>query len=160
MIRTANDSESSILSQYLAYPFDSDANFKKGLSDIVSLAGTNRSTDIPEDTIRSMRVFYFNRLLGHSLSVAEVQAYEQSKNSTRDISTSAQASTSHIGVEANDAEPLSFAQIQALIEAGRMDEIPNNKTICTDLNSASLTTSPTVLPRKKPWENEVDLFPS
>ncbi|GAW09595.1 hypothetical protein LENED_011759 [Lentinula edodes] len=113
MIRTANHSESSILSQYLAYPFDSDANFKKGLSDIVSLAGTNRSTDIPEDTIRSMRVFYFNR-----------------------------------------------RSPSALIEAGRMDEIPNNKTICTDLNSASLTSSPTAPPRKKPWENEVDLSPS
>ncbi|KAJ3992715.1 hypothetical protein F5050DRAFT_1786952 [Lentinula boryana] len=146
--RSANPE--SDLSQYLAFPFESDANFKKGLSDIVSLSGS--SSDIPEDTLRSMRVFYFNRITGHSLTVADVQAYESNRNSTGDILTSTSNTPGNADVESSSVESFSFAQIQALIEAGRFDEIPNNKTISTELNSSSPDRS-TVSPRKKPWEN-------
>ncbi|KAJ3797061.1 hypothetical protein GGU11DRAFT_100634 [Lentinula aff. detonsa] len=127
--RSANPE--SDLSQYLAFPFESDANFKKGLSDIVSLTGS--SSDVPEDTLH-------------------VQAYELNRNSTEDILTSTSNIPGNADVESNSFQSFSFAQIQALIEAGRFDEIPNNKTISTELNSSSPDRS-TVSPRKKPWEN-------
>ncbi|KAJ4489980.1 hypothetical protein J3R30DRAFT_14443 [Lentinula aciculospora] len=139
-------SESSVLSQYLAYPFESDANFAKGLSDIVSLASNNRPSDIPEHTLRSIRVFYFNRTTGNSLSVSEVEAYERSGRDTT-------SNTPDTSLGSNSAEPLSFGQIQALIEAGRINEIPNNKVISTELNPSAPPGS-SIPPRKKPWEKE------
>ncbi|OJT11859.1 hypothetical protein TRAPUB_11578 [Trametes pubescens] len=65
---------------------------------------------------------------------------------------------------------LSFAQLKALIEQGRTDEIPNNKTIPNVLSVRRITFLPchathswhvlqsappsesTVVPPKKPWE--------
>ncbi|KAF9073460.1 hypothetical protein BDP27DRAFT_1417282 [Rhodocollybia butyracea] len=139
---------SVVLSEYLSYPFESDEHFKKGLSDIVAA----NSQDVPDNLLRSMRVFYFNRTTGNSLSIEEVQAYGDSLlvNSTdsKDISNNTSATLS----ASNSHEPvLSLAQVQALIEAGKLDEIPNNKTIAGDLNAAPPTES-TVPSRRKPWE--------
>ncbi|KAE9389301.1 hypothetical protein BT96DRAFT_1025126 [Gymnopus androsaceus JB14] len=146
---TAANEPSNVLSQYLAYPFESDESFKKGLSDIVSLAAINGSSSVSEDVLRSMRVFYFNRTTGNALSIDEVQVYENSlSSSSNDIPTSETHNT--IASEGTE-RVLSFAQIQALIEAGKFDEIPYNKKISGDLNSASPTNS-TAPTRKKPWE--------
>ncbi|KAJ3774606.1 hypothetical protein FB446DRAFT_464817 [Lentinula raphanica] len=141
----------SVLAQYLAFPFESDVNFKNGLSDIVSVAGV--SSDVPEDTLQAMRVFYFNRMTGHSLSVADVQAHEMKKAGTRD-SPSSFPNTAGADSEPHDTIPLSFEQIKALIEAERFDEIPNNKTISAELNPVSTGRS-AVRPPKKPWEKDI-----
>ncbi|KAF5392722.1 hypothetical protein D9757_000824 [Collybiopsis confluens] len=130
------------LAAYLAYPFESDKDFKKGLSEIVSSGAV---TDMDEDAIRSMRVFYFNRITGQDLSVEEIQEYERSNSSF--------PLTSKISLE--DGQPvLSFAQIKALIEAGKTEEIPNNKIISPNLNTSAPSPSSFPSSRKKPWEKE------
>lgn len=50
---------------------------------------------------------------------------------SKDISNHTSAT---LGASSHLEPVLSFAQIQALIEAGKLDEIPNNKIIAGDLN--------------------------
>ncbi|THV02178.1 hypothetical protein K435DRAFT_717444 [Dendrothele bispora CBS 962.96] len=167
------------LSQYASYPFDTDDSFKQGLTDILSsnprFAGTDAQPD--ESTLRQIKVFYFNRVTGNSLTVDEVNAHEKETktNSSLEISSSPNSATpqpstlpmslsssitgsdsSNSAVDATISSPdepqiLSFAQIKALIESGNLDQIPNNKKIPEDLNEAAPSQS-NVPSRKKPWE--------
>lgn len=99
-----------------------------------------------------MRVFYFNRYAsirsnvvyaltslfsttGNSLSIDEVQAHENSLSSPSNDASMPGRHNTNTDIESEGAERvLSFAQIQALIEAGRLDEIPYNKNISKELN--------------------------
>ncbi|KIK68310.1 hypothetical protein GYMLUDRAFT_68180 [Collybiopsis luxurians FD-317 M1] len=75
-------------------------------------------------------------MTGHTLSVEEVQAHEHNSapKTSSDYPTD---STSGASATAESDNVLSFAQIKALIEAGKTDEVPNNKTIPSELNSIS-----------------------
>jgi len=115
------------MEQYTSYPFDADEQFQQGLADILA---RNKELDLNEAQLRA-RVFYFNRITGSSLDINQVRDYEASKKS--------------------ESEFLTFAQLQELIESGRVDEIPNNKTISGELNADSPSQS-TAPARKKPWE--------
>ncbi|KAK0220920.1 hypothetical protein EDD85DRAFT_862547 [Armillaria nabsnona] len=127
----------AILQQFLEYPFESDEAYQQGLAGILA---TNPSNAVLLNT----RVFYFNRLTGSSITVADVLAYRQQSTS---VSESAPSSNP----TAEEPRVLTFAQLQELIEAGKLDEIPNNKTISGELNSSPPSQS-AVSTRRKPWE--------
>ncbi|KAK0498850.1 hypothetical protein EDD18DRAFT_1154080 [Armillaria luteobubalina] len=128
------------LQQFLDYPFDSDENYQQGLAGILA---TNPSNAVLLNT----RVFYFNRLTGSSITVANVLAHRQQSTS---VSESV-PSSNPAGIESEEFRALTFAQLQELIEAGKLDEIPNNKTISGELNSSPPSQS-AASTRQKPWE--------
>lgn len=70
---------------------------------------------------------------GHAITMDEARELEQAQRLT---SPDASNSASAPAASSDDAEPvvLSFAQLQALIEAGKADQIPNNKIIPDELN--------------------------
>ncbi|KAJ7720846.1 hypothetical protein B0H16DRAFT_1699893, partial [Mycena metata] len=129
------------LQQYAAYPFTSDDEYqgrfansllKNGLASI--LAGGALDNDPPEEIreeiLRRTRVFYFNRVTGHAITMDEAREFEHAQR------VADAPPLPGVPATTNDEEPvvLSFAQLQALIETGREDQIPNNKTIPDDLN--------------------------
>ncbi|KAF7343387.1 MFS general substrate transporter [Mycena venus] len=135
---------------------------KNGLASI--LAGGALDNDPPEDVkeeiLRRTRIFYFNRMTGNAISMDEAREFEHAQRaremSDAEASGSALAAPSVTSSDASadtDAEPvvLSFAQLQALIEAGKADQIPNNKIIPDELNDEAPSTSAAPV-RKKPWE--------
>ncbi|XP_006455203.1 hypothetical protein AGABI2DRAFT_75362 [Agaricus bisporus var. bisporus H97] len=151
------------LEQFTSYPFDTDQTYQQGLASI--LAGNalsdNSSSDERDELLRRIRVFYFNKTTGNSITIDEVKAYEQSLNqqdleleSLSPPSTGPVAATTTVPTPSQtteDTKILSFAEIKELIEAGRLDEIPNNKIIPDSLNDE--TPSASIVPaRKKPWE--------
>ncbi|TRM67096.1 hypothetical protein BD626DRAFT_484738 [Schizophyllum amplum] len=74
-----------------------------------------------------------------------------SKTSMASIDNGSPEATTN-GLGHTDApRTLTFAELQALIEAGRVDEIPNNRDIPDKLNDAAPSES-AAPPRKKPWE--------
>ncbi|KAF5348025.1 hypothetical protein D9758_010037 [Tetrapyrgos nigripes] len=165
------------LPQYMSFPFDTDESFKQGLTDILSsnpqYAGTGKEPD--ESTLRQIRVFYFNRVTGNSLNLAEVEAYEEelkaastislvsepvnspvppsspSLSSTSLSNTSAPSDPAVANTTSDEPDVLTFAQLKALIESGNIDQIPNNKKIPDNLNDAPASES-TAQTKKKPWE--------
>ncbi|KAJ7829437.1 hypothetical protein B0H14DRAFT_2366660 [Mycena olivaceomarginata] len=144
------------LQAYAQFPFSSDEEYQNGLQSI--LAGGALANDSPEEVkdeiLRRTRVFYFNRVTGHAITMDEARELEQAQRLTSpDASNSALAPAA----SSDDAEPLvlSFAQLQALIEAGKADQIPNNKIIPDELNDEVPSTS-TAPVRKKPWEVSTD----
>ncbi|KAG7442865.1 uncharacterized protein BT62DRAFT_954313 [Guyanagaster necrorhizus] len=137
--------QAAVLQQFFEYPFEIDQTYQQGLAGILA---NNPSNTVLLNT----RVFYFNRLTGSSITVADVLAYkEQSASASESVPPSNSA--------ANDSKEqpnvLTFAQLQELIESGRLDEIPNNKTISGELNSAPPSQS-AVSVRRKPWETSND----
>ncbi|KAJ7481464.1 hypothetical protein FB451DRAFT_1236139 [Mycena latifolia] len=149
------------LQLYASYPFSSDEEYQNGLASIIAggALDNNPPEDIREEILRRTRVFYFNRVTGNTISMDAAREYEwQSQQRTR-ASTVAGPSSDSLAAnpvpstEGDEPVVLSFAQLQALIEAGKADQIPNNKIIPEDLNDAAPSTS--VAPaRKKPWEIE------
>ncbi|KAK0194465.1 hypothetical protein F5146DRAFT_1035988 [Armillaria mellea] len=129
-----------ILQQFFEYPFETDENYQQGLAGILS---TNPSNAVLLNT----RVFYFNRLAGSSITVADVLAYRPQSTS---VSESV-PSSNPAAIDSEEPKVLTFAQLQELIEAGKLDEIPNNKTISGELNSSPPSQSATST-RRKPWE--------
>ncbi|KAK7460989.1 hypothetical protein VKT23_008916 [Stygiomarasmius scandens] len=122
--------------------------------------------------LRQIKVFFFNRVTGNSLTPEQVETYENEINGSIQAVTSpipAEMSTTSTNTEQvtmspsagetsqaptpNSEEPqiLTFAQIRALIESGNIDQIPNNKQIPENLNEATPSQSATPT-RKKPWE--------
>jgi len=85
-------------------------------------------------------VFYFNRVLGGSITIEQAREYEASLKSDPASATN------------DETRVLSFAELKELIETGNVDKIPNNKVIPEGVNDAppSQSIAPT---RKKPWEN-------
>ncbi|KAK0484653.1 hypothetical protein IW261DRAFT_1668341 [Armillaria novae-zelandiae] len=130
----------TILQQFLTYPFDSDENYQQGLAGILA---TNPNNAVLLNT----QVFYFNRLTGGSITVADVLAYRQQSTS---VSESV-PSSNPAAIESEEPKVLTFAQLQELIEAGKLDGIPNNRTISGELNSSPPSQSATST-RRKPWE--------
>ncbi|KAF8208140.1 hypothetical protein K438DRAFT_1813486 [Mycena galopus ATCC 62051] len=144
------------LQLYASYPFSSDEEYQNGLQSI--LAGGALANDPPEDVreeiLRRTRVFYFNRVTGHAISMDDAREFEHAQRTTgADVSDSALVSSVSADDTSTDAEAvvLSFAELQALIEAGKADQIPNNKIIPDELNDEAPSTS-TAPVRKKPWE--------
>ncbi|KAJ7721052.1 hypothetical protein B0H16DRAFT_380004 [Mycena metata] len=139
------------LQQYAAYPFTSDDEYQNGLASI--LAGGALDNDPPEEIreeiLRRTRVFYFNRMTGHAITMDEAREFEHAQR------VADAPPLPDVPATTNDEEPvvLSFAQLQALIETGREDQIPNNKTIPDDLNDATPSASAAPV-RRKPWEVE------
>ncbi|KAJ7704451.1 hypothetical protein B0H17DRAFT_1039711 [Mycena rosella] len=162
MSLSATESEGvmSPLEQYASYPFSSDEEYQNGLASIIAGGALDNDPpdDIREEILRRTRVFYFNRVTGSAIGMDVAREYEHSQRRTGD---SALAGPSHSVVEpvssGPDSDPvvLSFAQLQALIEAGKADQIPNNKIIPEDLNDAPPSTSAAPA-RKKPWEQATE----
>ncbi|KAJ7084046.1 hypothetical protein B0H15DRAFT_784543 [Mycena belliarum] len=144
--------------RYAAYPFSSDEEYQNGLASIIAGGALDNDPpdDIREEILRRTRVFYFNRVAGTAITMDAAREYELAQ-------AGAGAPTPPSGVLAppvssgsgDDPEPvvLSFAQLQALIEAGKADQIPNNKFIPEELNEAPPSTSAAPA-RKKPWETD------
>lgn len=63
------------------------------------------------------------------------------------------ASSTNANATGDDREMriLSFAELKTLIEQGRTDEIPNNRTISNELNQSAPSETRAAV-RKKPWE--------
>ncbi|KXN88438.1 hypothetical protein AN958_07344 [Leucoagaricus sp. SymC.cos] len=138
---------------------------KQGLTSILanSSLDNNAPTEEKEEMLKRTRVFYFNKTTGNTLTLEEVKSYEQSSSKKTpsqpsELTTSLTPATALEPAPASeqaegDEEPrvLTFAELKELIESGRLDEIPNNKTIPNALNEASPSQS-TAERRKKPWE--------
>lgn len=156
----------SPLEQYASYPFNTDEIYQQGLVDILTSDSFMNviSTEEREEILRRTRVFYFNKTSGNSITLDEAREYDQHSQkgsiATTPAAIVAPLPTSLSDQTRNEEETrvLSFAELKELIEAGRLDQIPNNKVIPNDLNEAypSSSTTPT---RKKPWEIIPDINP-
>ncbi|KAJ7291305.1 hypothetical protein C8J57DRAFT_1272188 [Mycena rebaudengoi] len=149
------------LHRYAMYPFSTDDEYQSGLASIIAggALDNNPPEEIKEEILRRTRVFYFNSVTGNSITMDEAREYEQShpSNIPRETLPLHQLPVSPSAEEQiPPQEPpviLSFAQLQELIEAGKADQIPNNKIIPEEINDAPPSTS-TAPARKKPWETE------
>jgi len=167
----------SLVQHFLAYPFTTDQVYQQGLSAILTddvLAG--KSDAEKAELRRRAELFYFNRIFGISLTLEDIQTYEATVASAQNQISSAagsdgttaaytgsEASTQQVGSEphqyrggsegngAEEERALTFAELKVLIEEGKTDGIPNNKTIPDVINEASPSQS-SVPVRKKPWE--------
>ncbi|KAI0800107.1 hypothetical protein C8Q74DRAFT_1192147 [Fomes fomentarius] len=138
------------IEQFLAYPFATDTEYQQGLVGILSSGVLEGKSEEEKNAIfiRS-EVFYYNRLTALSITVEEAL---QARKTTAAPAVSHDTAAPHTSNSGGD-EPhtLTFAQLQALIEQGRTDEIPNNKVIPNILSSEN-PSEPKVEARKKPWE--------
>ncbi|KAJ7507154.1 hypothetical protein B0H11DRAFT_193103 [Mycena galericulata] len=148
------------LELYASYPFNSDEEYQNGLASIIAGGALDNDPpeDIKEEILVRTRVFYFNRVTGNAITMDEAREYEHSHKAAdgaladplvAQASASVEQPTSPVG----DREPvvLSFAQLKALIEAGKEHLIPNNKIIPDALNDAVPSASAAPV-RRKPWE--------
>ncbi|VDB96644.1 unnamed protein product [Peniophora sp. CBMAI 1063] len=132
-------SQSEILAQYAAHPFDTDEGYQQGLSTILSSGALDQLPDEEKaHMLRRTRVFYFNQVTGSYLSEEDARRTEQSVSSPAEP-------------PAEEPRALSFAELQELITLGKTDQIPNNKQIPDVLSEAAPSVS-VEQPRKKPWE--------
>ncbi|KAG6890240.1 hypothetical protein C0992_002768 [Termitomyces sp. T32_za158] len=145
-------SYTSPLESYVAYPFTSDETYqvwktkpKQGLESLVAGGAIvdNLTTEEKEETLRRIRVFYFNRVTGNTLSVEEVRLYEMSKKAVQHSEGENQRNEDEATSTKTSAEArvLTFAELQDLIESGKVDEIPNNKVIPEGLNVSNSSVS-------------------
>ncbi|KAF5384340.1 hypothetical protein D9615_003380 [Tricholomella constricta] len=150
-----SEASSNPLESYANYPFASDETYQQGLASLIAggaLEG-NPTSEVKDEILRRTRVFYFNRVTGHSISMDEAREYEFSLRATNQEPED--DSTAHSSKEptanSDETRVLTFAELQELIESGKVDQIPNNKVIPERLNDAppSQSTAPA---RKKPWE--------
>ncbi|KAL1730758.1 hypothetical protein EV714DRAFT_210110 [Schizophyllum commune] len=150
-------SQLTALEQYGAYDFAKDDVYLQGLASIIAGGALRDAPDnVREEILRRTRVFYFNNLAPDAPSSASDAASSTKASSTSVPASSTAPSTSSAtnGASSESADPprtLTFVELQALIEAGRVDEIPNNREIPDRLNDAPPSQS-TAAPRKKPWE--------
>ncbi|KIY62618.1 hypothetical protein CYLTODRAFT_458831 [Cylindrobasidium torrendii FP15055 ss-10] len=115
--------------QFRAYDFENDIQFQQGMASILS---QNPAPDV----LMNAKLFYFNRIAGVSLTPADIHSQSASESSS---------------VTEDTPQTLTFAQLKDLIESGRTDEIPNNKPISGELNTAPPSVS-LASARRKPWE--------
>jgi hypothetical protein len=127
-----------------------DTLSQKGLEAILSKRDeSNPDAQAMSAIVRQAKVFYFNQYVssycvtqfiakrlaasvtGNNITAEEVQAYEKA----RPAESSA------------EKRILTFAELQQLIEAGKLDEIPNNKHIPDGLS----VSSPSPLLNKLTW---------
>ncbi|KAI0634019.1 hypothetical protein C8Q77DRAFT_1217355 [Trametes polyzona] len=148
------------LESFLRYSFATDEAYQQGLAGI--LAGgvlEGKTEEEKAELFLRSEVFYFNRLTGSSLTIDEARRARQNVSSVSvaegtssrsDNATTAPAQSQSNGAE-QEPQMLSFAQLKALIEQGRTDEIPNNKVI-PDVLSSEAPSESKAAPRRKPWE--------
>ncbi|KAK7042500.1 MFS general substrate transporter [Favolaschia claudopus] len=141
-----------LFNSMLHIPFRRTKNtseLKNGLQSILAGGALDNdpSEDIKEEILRRTRVFYFNRVTGHAITMEEAREFEHTqKEAGVDVSSHSSTSNSDSATAV-----LSFAKLQALIEAGKEDQIPNNKLIPDILNEDVPSASAAPV-RKKPWE--------
>ncbi|KAJ7056929.1 hypothetical protein C8F01DRAFT_1152789 [Mycena amicta] len=155
----------TVLDQYASFPFSVDDEYQSGLDSLIAggVLANDPPEDIKQEIFRRTRVFYFNRVTGQDLSIDAVREYELSLLPAQAQAPVSEAqapqddivSPPHEAVTTDPSEPvvLTFAQLKALIEAGKEDEIPNNKIIPEGLNEQSPSVSSAPV-RRKPWEAE------
>ncbi|KAJ3557615.1 hypothetical protein NM688_g1379 [Phlebia brevispora] len=150
-----------LVSRFFSYPFDTDEVYqvlmKQGIAGIINNAGfSDRTESQQEHIILSSKVFYFNRISDQSITVEDVLRARnagQDSHAPRNEVTSQGADPSRPTEDGGVAETriLSFAELKALIEQGKTDEIPNNRVIPDVLNNETPSESRAAI-RRKPWE--------
>ncbi|KAI9464000.1 hypothetical protein BJY52DRAFT_1250910 [Lactarius psammicola] len=135
-----DESKTDPLAAYAGHSFTDDQSYQAGLSMLyTSGALDGLSDEAKEDLLRKSRVFYFNQAHGCSISESDAKQLEVEEATTTQPEVPVAART------------LTFAELQALIEQGKTDEIPNNKHIPDALNDAAPSQS-SAPQRQKPWE--------
>ncbi|KAH9035012.1 hypothetical protein EDB85DRAFT_949862 [Lactarius pseudohatsudake] len=138
-----DESKAEHLATYAGYSFadDQSESYQAGLSTLyASGALDGLSDETKEDLLRKSRVFYFNQAHGCNISESDAKQLEvEGRRSASEVPT------------AQAARTLTFAELQALIDQGKTDEIPNNKHIPDALNDAAPSQS-SAPQRRKPWE--------
>ncbi|KAL0945773.1 hypothetical protein HGRIS_012062 [Hohenbuehelia grisea] len=121
----------SAIELYAAYPFESDEEFQQGIMSLnASGAFAGLTEESKQESLRRARVFYFNRKTANNLTFDEARDRENS-GSTSALSENASASAT---VPSDESRVLTFAELQELIESGKVDQIPNNRVIPDALN--------------------------
>ncbi|KZT63208.1 hypothetical protein DAEQUDRAFT_734081 [Daedalea quercina L-15889] len=146
---------------FLSYPFSTDPVYQQGVESIAaSGAFEGKSEEEKATLVRSSQIFYFNRAAGCSITAEDVLQRERSRPfgaGTNAVTDTAVVNGAGPVVSSQQSPPedeprtLSFAELKALIEQGKTDQIPNNRQIPDELNQASPSQSTTCV-RKKPWE--------
>ncbi|RDB17059.1 hypothetical protein Hypma_001778 [Hypsizygus marmoreus] len=153
---SASAPSSNPLELYGNYPFATDETYQQGLASLVAGGALDGDPlpEVKEEILRRTRVFYFNRVTGNSVSMDEAREYEYALKGAASHGSGdmdAQPAASQSNIDDDDTRVLTFAELQELIETGKVDQIPHNKVIPEVLNAASPSES-TVPARKKPWE--------
>ncbi|KAI0718521.1 hypothetical protein C8T65DRAFT_638253 [Cerioporus squamosus] len=142
--------DDSPLSRFRAHDFASDNEYQQGVAGILNSGVLEGKTDDEKgDILLRSEVFYFNRLYGSSITVEEARLARTSRTASAPSPTSTPAPSTE-----EEPQTLTFAQLKALIEQGRTDEIPNNKVIPNVLSAEAPSESKAAV-RKKPWEINV-----
>ncbi|KAH9847028.1 hypothetical protein C2E23DRAFT_742727 [Lenzites betulinus] len=141
--------------QFAAYSFTSDETYQQGFAGIITSGVLDGKSDEEkaEIALRS-EVFYFNRIVGSSLSIEDALRARQEHSAQHHRHGEPVITATETTLAENpqqEPQMLSFAQLKALIEEGRTDEIPNNKIIPNVLSSEAPSES-RASPPKKPWE--------
>ncbi|KAG5637210.1 hypothetical protein H0H81_005373 [Sphagnurus paluster] len=145
-------SDSSVLNpleRFAAYQFDSDETYQQGLASLID-GGAFSGNPTPENK-EECRLLKLSRcsVTGNDITSEQVLAYELSLRKPSDVALS--ESTSIFASHSHEARNLTLAELQEMIETGRVDQIPNNKVIPERFNDAPPSHS--IAPaRKKPWE--------
>ncbi|KZT22946.1 hypothetical protein NEOLEDRAFT_1157537 [Neolentinus lepideus HHB14362 ss-1] len=141
---------------FLSYPFAEDQTYQQGLASILSSGSLEgKSEEEQENLLRRSQIYYFNRIAQTSITLDDVLALQGSLSSASADTIQLTNGTEHFNFTTvfapEETHTLSFAELKELIEQGKTDQIPNNKTIPDALNTASPSESKSQ-PRKKPWE--------
>ncbi|GBE83615.1 hypothetical protein SCP_0506700 [Sparassis crispa] len=145
------------LDLFVAYPFSTDTMYQQGLSGILGTGALDgKSDDEKKDVLLRSQVFYFNRITGYSIAVDNARTrWEQIAQLGLHPPAIADPSAMTHGQSNMDnngeTRTLTFVELKELIEQGKTDQIPNNRSIPNELNSAMPSESRANL-RKKPWE--------
>ncbi|KAH9941527.1 hypothetical protein B0H21DRAFT_824361 [Amylocystis lapponica] len=146
------------LQLFASYPFSTDSTYQQGIQSIVASGALDgQPQDDRENVLLQSQIFYFNRITGHSLSIDAVRRSRPVRDSSVPAVSRTTPTTStsppalHATDEGGEPRTLSFAELKELIEQGKTDQIPNNRTIPNELNQKTPSESQATA-RKKPWE--------
>ncbi|KAI0273880.1 hypothetical protein BGY98DRAFT_1099380 [Russula aff. rugulosa BPL654] len=153
MATTESHVDIDTLTAYAAHSFENDRSYQAGLSTLYSSGALNDLPDeAKEDFLRRSRVFYFNQSYGCNISESDAKQVEGDRAYVHSTAEATIIQDQEVSLSVPEApRTLTFAELQCLIEQGKMDEIPNNKHIPDTINEAvpSQSSAPQ---RKKPWE--------
>ncbi|KAJ3492018.1 hypothetical protein NLI96_g268 [Meripilus lineatus] len=139
------------LQEFFKYPFETDEVYKQGLAGIVdSSVFQDKSKEEQEEVHLRSRVFYFQKVTGTVVDIEDVRRCRASESISQHTSNQPIPNASR---EEEQPTTLTFAQLKELIEQGKTDQIPNNRTIPNDLHTGSPSVS-TATVRLKPWEKQ------
>ncbi|KAI0672492.1 hypothetical protein C8Q78DRAFT_1027574 [Trametes maxima] len=129
----AGSSSPTAAERFANYSFATDEEYQKGLSGIVGSGALRDKTDAEQaEILLRTEVFYFNRMTGSSIAIEDARRARQSGSALL-----SHASEPPLSSPSEESQMLSFAQLKALIEQGRTDEIPNNKIVPNVLSVCS-----------------------